>query len=119
MNIIAVFIGGGVGSLLRYGISVGSKKMLDSDFPSGTLISNLLACAILALLVGVFADKLTSTWMKLMLVTGFCGGFSTFSTFGLETFELFKGGHTGMAIANILVSVVAGIIIFYFLSKSS
>lgn len=119
MNILAVFIGGGLGSLLRYLISLGSRKVIPGTFPTGTLISNILACIILAVFVGFYAHKIESPWIKLLIGTGFCGGFSTFSTFGLETFDLFKSGYHGMAIANIVVSISIGMLTFYMLWRES
>lgn len=105
--------------MLRYLISLGSRKVIPGTFPTGTLISNALACVILAAIVGVYAHKIESQALKLFIATGFCGGFSTFSTFGMETFDLYKSGYHGMAIANILISVTIGVATFYFLWKES
>ena len=105
MNFLAVFIGGGLGSILRYGISLLISKDL-THFPLATFISNLLACIILASLVKLSLKGEIESKMMLLAATGFCGGFSTFSTFSLENIELIKTGHFGVAILNAVVSVV-------------
>jgi CrcB protein len=107
MNVIYVFIGGGIGALLRFGLSSLIQRFPSSSFPLATLVSNLLA----SLLLGVFmtlmlkmrspqADSFQAFW-----IIGICGGFSTFSTFAKENFELMERGQWFIAILNILISV--------------
>lgn len=119
MNLLAVFIGGGLGSLLRYGISKLSISTFGSQlFPWGTFISNVLASGLLAFFIVYFAEKFESQpALKGLLLVGFCGGFSTFSTFSLETAQLMKSGNTTIAIANILLSVVVCVGLIYFMIK--
>jgi len=99
-NLLMVFVGGGLGSLCRYGIS---RMMFNvtPHFPSGTLVANILSCILLGYLFGVALKTPLADPAKLLWMTGFCGGFSTFSTFSLETFVLFESGHTGYALLNI------------------
>ena len=101
-----VFIGGGLGSICRFGIAKAMTSWT-ATFPWATLVANFLACIVLGFLV-VFASKssLLSQEMKWLLMVGFCGGFSTFSTFSNETFALFQNGALGYAILNILASVL-------------
>jgi len=119
INYVAIFIGGGLGSLCRYGISKFSTSFFDGNFPLGTFISNTLSCGVLAFSVIMFANKVdANTALKLFLITGFCGGFSTFSTFSIETFELLKSGNYLIAILNILISVIVGVGLIYVLLKN-
>lgn len=118
MAVVYVFIGGGLGSVVRFLFGKGSKALWSTDFPIGTLISNLLACLLLGLLVASF-QKTDSSWVQPLLIVGFCGGFSTFSTFSNETYELLNNGNVGIAIANILISVLFGVgLIFWLRAKS-
>ena len=113
--ILAIFIGGGLGSVARFGVSVFGSNFFDTKFPIGTLLANLLSCIILGVIVGFFSEKIQSESIKAFLLLGFCGGFSTFSTFSFETFNLMKNGNFWLAVANVLISVVAGLFILYLL----
>lgn len=106
MNFILVFIGGGLGSICRYGISL-MMKSHGYIFPLATLAANALSCIILGALVGAtLKNGDASDVQKYLLMTGFCGGFSTFSTFTNETFQLFQNGNLMYAFGNIFLSLM-------------
>ena len=120
MNLVAIFIGGGLGSLCRYGIGKFIMSYNSSALAYATLFSNVLSTIVLALFVYYFQEKLglNEVW-KLILVTGFCGGFSTFSTFSFETFEMIKNGQTALAFANVFLSVFLCLFVLYIIYKKS
>lgn len=120
LNILAVFIGGGLGSVARFGISVCVMHYCKTVFPLATLLSNILSCLVFGLVIYMLAGKVsTEMSLRLLIITGFCGGFSTFSAFSYETVELIKNGNTIYAVANIIVSMSACFGIIYFLTRSN
>jgi len=100
-----VFIGGGLGAICRYLISK-FFGLSANGFPVGTFIANIISCIILGMLMGWLLKKGMEQKMQLLLMTGFCGGFSTFSTFSAETFQLIEQGNAGVAILYVVASVV-------------
>ena len=120
MNLVAIFIGGGLGSLCRYGIGKSIMSYDSSLSAYATLFSNVLSAIVLALFVYFFQEKIgLNEVCKLLLVTGFCGGFSTFSTFSFETFEMLKNGQAALAFANVFVSVLLCLFVLYIIYKKS
>lgn len=113
-NLVFVALGGALGAVCRYLIS----RLSDTSFPWGTLAVNLLGSFFIGLLVGVVNRGLLSPEMKLLLVTGFCGGFTTFSTFASEAFTMLRMGdamlmalYVGMSVALGIAAVCVGLML--------
>jgi len=111
-TIIWIFLGGGFGTLVRYGIGTQVSGLSKSSFPIGTLAVNLIGCLIIGLIYGYFEkhQETQSDW-KLILTIGFCGGFTTFSAFSIDAIQLVKGGNLLLAILYIFSSVFIGILL--------
>ncbi len=112
MNYLLIFLGGGLGSVLRYGLSnwlVVEAEGEPSLFPWATLAANLLASMLLGLGLAYFSRELLTDAQRLLLLTGFCGGFSTFSTLSWELVRLWANGHWTTASLYLLLSLTAGL----------
>jgi CrcB protein len=109
-TITLVGIGGAIGSILRYLASTLISTKILSGFPWGTLLINITGCFIIGV-VYAFAEKnsISPEW-RFFLATGICGGYTTFSTFSLESFSLLRDGHYFYASAYISSSVILGIL---------
>ena len=111
---LAVGLGGAFGSMLRYGISLFFARWNPAGFPWATLLANLNGC----FLIGLFMAYATKepNWdsnMRLLAITGFCGGYTTFSTFAFENVQFIKSGQLGLALAYTLGSLVFGGLLVY------
>jgi fluoride exporter len=104
-----VFLGGGIGSVLRYGLALALNSP-GRALPFGTMLVNLLGCFILGYLSSHewIESRLTET-LRLAITTGILGGFTTFSTFGLESVRLYQSGQTFYGTAYVLVSLLGGL----------
>lgn len=105
-----IFLGGGIGAILRYAISQMTYNP-NSGFPLGTFVANLLACLLLSIII--FSLKDIDPKMRLFIGVGLCGGLSTFSTFSFETVDLIQNGQIGMSILYVLLSIITCGMIFY------
>jgi len=107
---LLVGAGGAAGSMLRYGISLLINRTFNHPLPVATLLVNLSGCLLIGLLFGT-AER--HAWLQgnllLLLATGFCGGFTTFSTFAAENVKLLNDHQSGMALLYTLLSVFLGI----------
>ena len=120
-SFLLVFLGGGLGSGLRYLVSI-AMNQYSKVLPYGTFIVNILGCVLIGLILG-YAQKentLTSN-QTLLLATGFCGGFTTFSAFANENLELIKNGElfnfSVYTIGSVLIGILAVCIGFYLTNR--
>lgn len=110
MTWIWLFLAGGLGSLLRYGMAGWVQERAGSGFPWGTLGVNALGCLAIGLLATLAEERSAmSPELRMALLVGFLGGFTTFSTFGLETWRLLAGAEVAAAAANVALSVSLGL----------
>jgi CrcB protein len=106
-ELIYVFIGGGLGSLVRFKLGQWVNAFHNSNFPFGTFTINVIACFVMGFVIGLADYKqLLSPASRLFWAVGFCGGFSTFSAFSRETLALIQQGQNSIMILYILLSVV-------------
>lgn len=113
LDIFAVGAGGFVGAVLRYliGLMPVSKTLI---FPIKTFAINVIGCLVIGIIaVALMRNTNLNPQMVLFLKVGLCGGFTTFSTFALETTDLMKAGHMGIAFAYVVLSVLVGISVIF------
>jgi CrcB protein len=110
MKIILVVIGGAVGTLARFYTSGWAQKFVSNGFPVGTLLVNLVGSFIIGLLWGFFENQ-PAAQLRTFLFVGVLGGFTTFSAYSIETLNLFRDGNVRLAVLNILLNNVLGILL--------
>jgi len=105
MIYLLIALGGAVGSLLRYSLGGLVQRTSDSGFPIGTMFVNVSGCFIIGILVRQFMNMQLTPELRALLIVGFCGGFTTFSTFSAETLGLIEGGEYARATTYVVLSV--------------
>lgn len=117
MTALAVFVGGGLGALLRWvlGLWLVSSSS-EGGLPKATLLANVLAAVVMGLVV--FSTTKLSVPVRTFWLVGFCGGLSTFSTFSLENYQLLRLGQWEWLVANVLISVLGCLAVLYLLAKN-
>ena len=106
-TIIYVALGGAIGSVLRYLTTILVSKYWSNNFPIATFLTNIFGCFLIGLLLGILTkNNLQNSDLKWFLITGFCGGYTTFSAFGLENVTLFQNNNSLLAIGYIGLSII-------------
>lgn len=106
-NYLLVFAGGGIGAAARYWLSGLVYQRFGSEFPSGTLLVNVIGCFLIGILMSIFEERFVLyPSLRVFLTIGILGGFTTFSSFSFETMALLRDGELLYASANVLLSIV-------------
>lgn len=109
-GVLWVALGGAIGSAARHGVNIGSARILGTGFPSGTLTVNVLGSFFMGFVMALLLRKLENNDdARLFLTTGILGGFTTFSAFSLDVFNLMQRGESGTAIIYVLSSVLLSV----------
>ena len=110
-NLVLVAIGGASGSVLRYLVHWIVSKKSFSNFPYQTFFVNIIGCLLIGILVGYLSRfQNENESLKLLLITGFCGGFTTFSAFGLENVNMIQNQNYQLALIYTSLSLILGIL---------
>tara|TARA_Y100000816_G_scaffold19291_1_gene12566 strand:+ start:173 stop:547 length:375 start_codon:yes stop_codon:yes gene_type:complete len=112
--LLSIFLGGGFGALLRFLISEQINRLFLNSFPFGTIVVNVLGAFLIGLAVSYFSGKVNfSQNMKMFLIIGFLGGFTTFSTFNLDFYQLFSNGEIVASLLYLFATFILTVIAFY------
>lgn len=107
MGYVLVFVGAGIGGMLRHFVGWASLRLLGPNFPYGTLAINIVGSALMGLFIGILARfNLPGQHLRLFVATGILGGFTTFSTFSLDSVTLWERGQLAAAAGYVLASVI-------------
>lgn len=110
MVLLWIGFGGAAGSILRYLLGAFVQRSAHTGFPAGTLVVNILGGFLIGILAQHYMNVQAHPQMRAALITGFCGGFTTFSAFSLETVGLLRGGEYGKTAAYLVLSVSLSIL---------
>jgi len=111
-DVLLVGLGGGIGSMLRFLTSRLSARFISSSWAlAGTFITNIVGCFLIGLIAGwLLYNTGKSQTLPLLLVVGFCGGYTTFSAFAFENVQLLQSGHIFFSIIYITLSIIVGLL---------
>lgn len=110
-QLIAIGLGGAIGSVLRYIVQLGISRVSQLSFPFGTFVVNIIGCFMIGLFYAFFEKNASvSVDWRLFLITGLCGGFTTFSTYSYESLMLVKQGNYLYFFLYVILSVALGLL---------
>jgi fluoride exporter len=109
LNVLGIFLGGGIGAALRYGISRLISERHDAVFPWGTFVVNIAGAFVIGLLFQLFDRIFLTVELRNLITIGLIGAFSTFSIFTMECLVLLRGGHFGTGVLYFFGSGLAGL----------
>ena len=113
-TVIGIAVAGALGALARYGLEGFVSHRAPGAFPWGTFVVNVSGSFVLGFLFTVLTDRMTvDPWLRSALTIGFLGAYTTFSTLSLESYRLISDGAIGLALANMLGSLAAGLTAVY------
>ncbi len=110
MQYIAIGVGGAIGAILRFVISGITYNVLGQNFPWGTLVVNMVGCFFIGLLAQLFEEIAISPNLRVLVLVGGLGAFTTFSTYALENVNLLRNGEWGAALIDVVLSTVLGLL---------
>jgi CrcB protein len=114
LNLLLLACAGGAGTLCRYGLAGVAQRLAGERFPLGTLVVNLVGCLLFGLVWGWLEGRVGfSPQTRIVVLTGFMGAFTTFSTYAYETATLLQGGQIAAALLNVAVQTVLGIALVF------
>jgi CrcB protein len=114
MKILLIGVAGLVGTLLRYWLSGVVARRYGETFPAGTLVVNVVGCFLAGLLFYLMQERfLVNQTLRTVVMIGFLGGFTTFSSYGLQTFTLLRDGEFAFAALNLLISNAVGLLMVW------
>ena len=109
--VVSVAVGGAFGAISRYGLDRVIEQRTESSFPWSTFVINVSGCLLVGFLIAAIVDRGSAPdWLRAGLVVGFCGGYTTFSTFGQETLDLVEANESVVAVLYATASVVVGVL---------
>jgi CrcB protein len=109
--VFGIAVGGALGALSRYGVDRAIEQRSESTFPLSTFVINVSGCLVVGFVIAALVDRGSAPdWLRAALVVGFCGGYTTFSTFAQETVDLLESRAAAVAVMSVAANVVVGVL---------